>query len=121
MKKIINQKIVNILFPFIGFIIFLYIIINIGIDKIAYAFISIPIQYYILSLCIFIPRLYLTSYKWQIISKKQLCLETLLAIMVNSAIKNGAPRGTRTPNPQIRSLMLYPIELRALFSARRET
>jgi hypothetical protein len=24
----------------------------------------------------------------------------------------GAPGGSRTPNPQIRSLMLYPIELR---------
>ena len=27
--------------------------------------------------------------------------------------ENGAPRGTRTPNPQIRSLMLYPVELGA--------
>jgi hypothetical protein len=25
-----------------------------------------------------------------------------------------APRGSRTPNPQIRSLMLYPVELWAL-------
>ncbi len=25
----------------------------------------------------------------------------------------GAPGGIRTPNPQIRSLMLYPVELRA--------
>lgn len=24
----------------------------------------------------------------------------------------GAPAGTRTPNPQVRSLVLYPIELR---------
>ena len=27
--------------------------------------------------------------------------------------ESGASGGTRTPNPQIRSLMLYPIELRA--------
>jgi hypothetical protein len=27
--------------------------------------------------------------------------------------KAGAPEETRTPNPQIRSLVLYPIELRA--------
>ncbi len=27
--------------------------------------------------------------------------------------KDGAPGETRTPNPQIRSLVLYPIELRA--------
>ncbi len=26
----------------------------------------------------------------------------------------GAPEGSRTPNPQIRSLVLYPIELRTL-------
>ena len=25
--------------------------------------------------------------------------------------RSGTPRGSRTPNPQIRSLMLYPIEL----------
>src|SRR5208282_5355308 len=29
-----------------------------------------------------------------------------------SAFRNGDPGGSRTPNPQIRSLMLYPIELR---------
>ena len=28
-------------------------------------------------------------------------------------LKHGAPGGIRTPNPQIRSLMLYPVELRA--------
>ncbi len=27
--------------------------------------------------------------------------------------KSGAPAGTRTPNPQVRSLVLYPVELRA--------
>ncbi len=26
--------------------------------------------------------------------------------------ENGDPGGSRTPNPQIRSLMLYPVELR---------
>lgn len=26
--------------------------------------------------------------------------------------ENGAPEETRTPNPQIRSLVLYPVELR---------
>src|SRR5271166_6147199 len=30
----------------------------------------------------------------------------------NPLILNGDPGGSRTPNPQIRSLMLYPIELR---------
>ncbi len=71
MNNIMNQKIVNLLFPAIGFIIFIYIIFDIGIEKIAYTFISIPIFYYLIALIIFIPRLYLTSYKWLIISKKQ--------------------------------------------------
>ena len=34
---------------------------------------------------------------------------------------NGAAEGIRTPNPQIRSLMLYPIELRNQLDNRRET
>jgi len=71
MNNIMNKKIVNILFPVVGIIIFIYIILDIGIEKIAYTFISIPILYYFFALIIFIPRLYLTSYKWLIISKKQ--------------------------------------------------
>ncbi len=37
----------------------------------------------------------------------------ILAKMVNPIWRNGAPEGSRTPNLQIRSLALYPIELRA--------
>lgn len=33
-------------------------------------------------------------------------------------VKSGAPRGIRTPDPQIRSLMLYPAELGARSKAR---
>jgi hypothetical protein len=32
------------------------------------------------------------------------------------SLKNGAPEEIRTPDPQIRSLVLYPAELRARFS-----
>ena len=32
---------------------------------------------------------------------------------MGGAIESGTPAGTRTPNPQIRNLMLYPVELRA--------
>ena len=32
-------------------------------------------------------------------------------------LKNGAPGAIRTPGPQIRSLMLYPAELRVHWSA----
>lgn len=71
MNKEINQKIINILFPTIGFIIFVYLVYDIGFDKIVNSFISIPILYYLIALTLFIPRLYFTSYKWLIISKKQ--------------------------------------------------
>ena len=33
--------------------------------------------------------------------------------------KNGAPEEIRTPDPQIRSLVLYPAELRAPLASRR--
>ena len=39
--------------------------------------------------------------------------EVALNGRVRSTVRHGTPEGTRTPNPQIRSLMLYPIELRA--------
>ena len=35
------------------------------------------------------------------------------AITSSLFVSNGAPGGTRTHNPQIRSLILYPVELRA--------
>jgi uncharacterized protein (TIRG00374 family) len=67
----IDVKNLSKLFPIIGIIFFIYIIIDIGIEKIAGAFISVPIQFYVLALLIFIPRLFLSSYKWQYICKKQ--------------------------------------------------
>ena len=71
MNKEMNQKIINLLFPTFGFIIFIYLIYNIGIEKIVDSFTSIPILYYFIALSLFIPRLFFTSYKWLIISKKQ--------------------------------------------------
>ena len=35
---------------------------------------------------------------------------------VLNGVRNGAPEEIRTPDPQIRSLVLYPAELRARFS-----
>ena len=58
-----NKKLINILFPIIGFIIFIYIIFDIGIEKIAYTFLTIPIIYYLIALSLFVPRLFFTSYK----------------------------------------------------------
>ena len=44
----------------------------------------------------------------------RLFVSCLFATTVAQAIdKFGAPERSRTPNPQIRSLVLYPIELRA--------
>ena len=37
---------------------------------------------------------------------------------ITAEIDNGAPEESRTPNLQIRSLTLYPIELRARIRAR---
>ena len=39
---------------------------------------------------------------------------TKKAALCKGGLENGAPGRTRTSNPQIRSLVLYPIELRAL-------
>jgi hypothetical protein len=36
---------------------------------------------------------------------------------IESKQENGAPEEIRTPDPQIRSLVLYPAELRALVTA----
>ena len=35
--------------------------------------------------------------------------------MTSKSLINGAPEEIRTPDPQIRSLVLYPAELRARF------
>ena len=40
--------------------------------------------------------------------------------VANSAEKTGTPGGIRTPDPQVRSLMLYPAELPARASLRRD-
>jgi uncharacterized protein (TIRG00374 family) len=70
MKNISIKKISKLL-PFIGIIIFIYIIINIGAEKIFNAYLLIPIQLHILALILFIPVLVLSVYKWLFICKKQ--------------------------------------------------
>ena len=67
----IKLKNIGKLFPIIGIIIFIYIINDIGIEKIGSAFSSIPLEYFLLALLLFIPRWLLSSYKWYFISKKQ--------------------------------------------------
>jgi uncharacterized protein (TIRG00374 family) len=67
----IKLKNIGKFFPIVGIIIFIYIINDIGIDKILFTFYSIPLIYFILAFLIFIPRLLLSTYKWFFISKKQ--------------------------------------------------
>ena len=70
MKKIDLKKISK-FHPIIGIILFVYIIIDIGIEDIADAFVQIPIQYYLLAALPVIPRVLLYSFKWQYICRKQ--------------------------------------------------
>src|SRR5256885_2612936 len=43
------------------------------------------------------------------------CIGRTAGLGVNGVFRNGAPEEIRTPDPQIRSLVLYPAELRARF------
>jgi uncharacterized protein (TIRG00374 family) len=70
MKKIDLKKIGKFL-PIIGLVIFAYVIYQIGLDKIGYAFTQIPIHIFILACLPFFIRLILTVYKWQYLAKKQ--------------------------------------------------
>ena len=57
--------------PIIGLILFIYIIISIGIEKIANAFVLIPVHIYIIASLPVILRVFIYGYKWEYISKKQ--------------------------------------------------
>lgn len=57
--------------PIIGIFLFIYILFNIGYEKIIYAFSLIPWYFYGLALLVFIPKLLLAGLKWQYINKKQ--------------------------------------------------
>ncbi len=57
--------------PLVGVLLFLYIIWDVGVEKIGQAFLSIPPLFYLLSLLVFIPRLFFFVYKWNYINRKQ--------------------------------------------------
>lgn len=67
------QKIARfkLLLPFIGIGIFIYIVHNIGIEKIVDALSNINPIYFFLSLSIFLPRIIMSTYKWRMIADKQ--------------------------------------------------
>ena len=70
MKKINFNKVGKFL-PFLGVFLFIYIIYDIGIEKIAHSFSLIPIYYFLIAAIFFIPRVVLLAYKWHYICKKQ--------------------------------------------------
>jgi len=57
--------------PFIGLSLLIYIIYKVGINKIATSIACINPLYLLFSFLIFIPRIFMSTYKWQVISKKQ--------------------------------------------------
>ena len=67
----INFKKLSKFIPIIGIILFVYIIVDIGVEKIATTFFLIPIHFYIISALSFILILILGSYKWKYICNKQ--------------------------------------------------
>jgi uncharacterized protein (TIRG00374 family) len=67
----IHLKYIGKLLPLIGIIFFIYIINDIGIEKILSTFSSMHLIYFLIALLIFIPRLLFSTYKWFIICKKQ--------------------------------------------------
>ena len=70
MKKI-NLNQLKKLLPLIGIILFVYILFDIGIEKIANSFIQINIKYFIIAFCLLIPRFFLYAYSWYYLCKKQ--------------------------------------------------
>jgi uncharacterized protein (TIRG00374 family) len=69
--KKINLKQLTKLIPLFGIILFIYILGDIGIEKIANSFIQIKIQYLIIAIILFFPRFSLFAYSWHYLCKKQ--------------------------------------------------
>lgn len=71
MLERINLKKITKFIPLIGIVLFLYILFDIGFEKIIHAFSFIPWYFYIIALFIFIPKLFLAGIKWQYLNDKQ--------------------------------------------------
>lgn len=66
----INMKI-RYLLPLIGIILLIYIVIDIGFENILNSILLISPAYFFVALVLIIPRVFLASYKWLIICRKQ--------------------------------------------------
>jgi len=69
MKKI-NLKKIGKFIPILGIVLFIYIIYNIGVEKIANVFVTIQIEFFILAFLMVFLRLFVYTYKWSFICKK---------------------------------------------------
>lgn len=57
--------------PIIGILLFVYIVYDIGLEKIFYSFLSIPWYYYLFALFVFLPKLAVSTVKWKYLCNKQ--------------------------------------------------
>lgn len=83
--------------PIIGVSLFIYIIINVGIEKIVNTFTIIPFYFFIIAILPYFLRLLITAYKWKYIAKKQkmdFSLTYLMKInMISTFYGNVTPGG----------------------------
>ncbi len=81
--------------PLIGITIFIYIVHDIGVNSIISSLSSINPIFVIISFLIFIPRIFISTYKWQLIAKMQGIEISLLTLVKINLI--GLFYGTITP------------------------
>ncbi len=69
-RKVSLKPLIKIM-PILGIILFVYIIYDIGIEKIINSFLAIPWYYYLIALAVFLPKLALSTAKWKYLCDKQ--------------------------------------------------
>jgi hypothetical protein len=67
----LNRKTIGYLIPLIGLALFIYIIHSIGLKNISQTFLKIPIEYYLFSIVLTVPKVGLWVYKWRYICRLQ--------------------------------------------------
>ena len=92
-----NLKKIGKFIPILGAALFIYIIYNIGVDKIANVFVTIQIQFFILALLIVFLRVFVYTYKWSYICNKMKLtisyLELLKLYLIGIFYANLTPGG----------------------------
>lgn len=61
----------KLLLPFIGIAIFVYLVYSIGIEEIAGALSNLDPMLFLTSLSLFVPRIVMSTYRWQLIARQQ--------------------------------------------------